>query len=1156
MTKAIDWNRYLGLEEDGSIHLPDKEHLHSIIALKLSAVGLPVPEGLDVSAVQDAADLLAIHRQQNRLLQDTHSPIDQRIQAFLDKELGSLEGETVPQLPKPFELDRHGLARELSIPFGHSEIHAERVSSYRLGNGVLHNPINDRRTTKGVFHIAEGGLPIPGDKKAVPLKTFCRLLDAALNNAPEKFLTLPFTAKEEHPAETFVGLMLRPPVCPAVPNRSEEKSMEVRFFAPGSLVCNLDFVESIFGNAGNANLPSNNAGIDSDHWTGHTGCVILATHLCGMTKKELGLPHIDDANERQKREGMCWEKEDELYNDGTPFKICHRTMDGVMVTVIADNYFGYCKKEVKTQIGYASNLYGMTEEEHAGGALAFPRYSLGHYFNATASQVWTGKHTMSEVREQFSDLMDYHSEGYGVDKRYDSIYYVPEDAEFSLPDQTVSWKNDFGAHNIPLQPGNIYVLPHGYKVSMQRHPGAPSWRLVGTSSEGTFCHKPCTVSGGGKSEISKSFADAILYGPIYVSDYEKDLDKVQEIFDRNYNDRFMPEFAPDYSDKSSRKILSQERSIGSVIKLLTPSEKEYTPEYNAWLNEIPNHIKALVFIIKRFYNPKWGENWRHHFMVDVIDGRHAHELKFENRKLIGSYVRVGINKDESWCTYKLRQDFLPASKVQMEDDITASTIVPINWVDGPHPDVINKSIKITRNVEYRLFQRPDEAIHRGYDKQTEYDMAQSDLFASNYQPLTSGDLKNLIENVLEFEQYSQPMRKHLRELSEQDDDFAVSSAHPRIINGVPTKNPRYLQLRPDFARSRDRYLADVGMRLARKISMDKTLSWGVNAVISGRRNNPAAEGIRALAVYGPVHYQELPELFMDFVCSLTGKSPSTTGAGSEGALTKGPFNALQATADLNNALVGMIVCGYDGFSSAAGYIGPNRRVDHDISLLIPELWSRIAIQERSAADFLKEGLLEKLEDFEHNGKKILASRLGYRITSDFVRHYFGKIFDNPAAVLDEEILKPETQNMDQYADGVLNITENQAIVAQRYIDDGSIENACPPLKALLYIMATGSYEGKDVTDPSIREMFTREHLINSDWYKSRLKNKQDREIKLWQGHIDNLNAFMADDNNKLVVKRHAIAERLQRAQEKLEKVSGEAYLADLVGTIGADPIVQ
>ena len=31
------------------------------------------------------------------------------------------------------------------------------------------------------------------------------------------------------------------------------------------------------------------------------------------------------------------------------------------MTIIADNYFGYCKKEVKTQLGMAANLYGQTE---------------------------------------------------------------------------------------------------------------------------------------------------------------------------------------------------------------------------------------------------------------------------------------------------------------------------------------------------------------------------------------------------------------------------------------------------------------------------------------------------------------------------------------------------------------------------------------------------------------------------------------------------------------------------------------------------------------------------------------------------------------------------------------------------------------------------
>jgi len=49
-------------------------------------------------------------------------------------------------------------------------------------------------------------------------------------------------------------------------------------------------------------------------------------------------------------------------------------MDGVIVTIIADNYFGYCKKEVKSQISYSANLSGLYEEEHSGGTVAFPRY--------------------------------------------------------------------------------------------------------------------------------------------------------------------------------------------------------------------------------------------------------------------------------------------------------------------------------------------------------------------------------------------------------------------------------------------------------------------------------------------------------------------------------------------------------------------------------------------------------------------------------------------------------------------------------------------------------------------------------------------------------------------------------------------------------------
>ena len=158
--------------------------------------------------------------------------------------------------------------------------------------------------------------------------------------------------------------------------------METRFFAPASLVSNLDFVESIFGNGGDPYLPENDAALDVMHWTGHTGCVILAPYLPGIKKKSVGLPHYDEATERQQAEGMCWRDAEEEYNDGDAFKLVCRDLSGVMVTIIADNYYGYCKKEVKTQISFAANLSGLCEEEHAGGALAFPAYVLGQQFYA------------------------------------------------------------------------------------------------------------------------------------------------------------------------------------------------------------------------------------------------------------------------------------------------------------------------------------------------------------------------------------------------------------------------------------------------------------------------------------------------------------------------------------------------------------------------------------------------------------------------------------------------------------------------------------------------------------------------------------------------------------------------------------------------------
>ena len=129
---------------------------------------------------------------------------------------------------------------------------------------------------------------------------------------------------------------------------------------------------------------------------------------------------------------MCWTDPEELYNEGKAFKATLRTADGLILTLIADNYFGYCKKEVKTQIGFACNLAGASEEEHAGGALVFPSYSLGEFTSSNAAFIQKRGWSFKGVRKLMGDSMALKPDGYGVDKRHPRLVYLPEDAEIQL----------------------------------------------------------------------------------------------------------------------------------------------------------------------------------------------------------------------------------------------------------------------------------------------------------------------------------------------------------------------------------------------------------------------------------------------------------------------------------------------------------------------------------------------------------------------------------------------------------------------------------------------------------------------------------------------------------------------------------------------------
>ena len=343
------------------------------INLQLASLGQPTfkdkPESsdkfLDPKFEELTTGLIKSLQEKSRLLSNHHSPVDSRIQQFIDDYLKDISINKSVVLPNnTLILSKKGQAREVSLPPDGDSFKSDLVTSSRVKQGILNNPLHDKRTTKGTFHIVEGDLPVPLDKFEVPKETFAHFLNAAFNPSDDLKI-LPFTSNQKEKAKVMVSMLLRPTVCPEVKGVITEKSLEVRFFVPGNLVSNLDFVESIFGNAGDPNLAQNDAALDTEHWTGHTGCIVLAPQLKELKKKDVGLPHIDDATERQIKDGMCWSDENELYNNGGAFKITCRDERGVVITLIADNYYGYSKKEIKTQISYSANLFGLVEEEHA-----------------------------------------------------------------------------------------------------------------------------------------------------------------------------------------------------------------------------------------------------------------------------------------------------------------------------------------------------------------------------------------------------------------------------------------------------------------------------------------------------------------------------------------------------------------------------------------------------------------------------------------------------------------------------------------------------------------------------------------------------------------------------------------------------------------------
>ncbi|TNJ27759.1 hypothetical protein GMRT_10109 [Giardia muris] len=1193
------------------------------------------PAGEQVTVSSIAHDLLTSLRGATVCLTKHLSPVDARVQRFIDANLrlsalpaSIRDGLQLPAQVNCFTMDRCGVAFELSTPFNANYYKASGTEAVHIPQGLLANPESDKRTTVGTFHVSEGHLPIPFDKRAVPTLTFAYLLYHALH-PPTATLALPYTGTlpEAKRCHCWCSAYLTPVVQPGVNKDFPQKHMEVRFFAPGAYVSNLAFAELIFGNAGDPNLPENDLWLQPERNIGVTTCIIIAPHLRKLRKKDVGLPHIDQATERQRRDGMCWASEDELYNGGSAFKVCYRSLDGVSITLVADTYYGYTKKEIKTQISFAANIRGNAEEEHSGGCISFMARSWGRAFRADdrsvglvlreddfipagilsstsrASLGFPGAcRTFSEMRRLLAPsqhpVARYDkARGVLIDALYPrSIVYVPETMHIELAHRAISWTHPESGEEIKetMMAHVDYVLPNGYRVRLLRHPVSHTWMLRGTSAD-NVCnfHKPFTVSGGGKSEISKSVLDAITSGSFYVADFDRLVEDVEAVFHYDYTTRFR-----DGTVKSeTRHILSSDRTLGSVIKLLTVDAELYTDEYNRWLHDLYKQkpdVLGFIFVLKALYRPSWGDfdSWKTQFRVDKTNGTTGHTIIFQDAPLQVNYLRVGSERDETgqwrWRNYRLRADYYPNQKIQTEDDISASTVVRVpelaeyeeslrpvvpsvhsaEYDNGNRPrgegSISKKSYKFVSNCEYRFFQRPDDCVHPGIDKQCEFDMSRCEgrTFITNFEKISRRECEQIAADVMSLEKFSEPMQEFIKSFAAgeyPDEDYCVISALPRITgmndgHPVRTANVRYLQDRQEWREPfrMEKYACEIALRLARGIPLEKPVYMPVSLVVPGRRLNPKDGDIRPLAVFNPMHYQELPELFMDLIPCLTGKSPSTTGAGVEGALTKGPFNSLLPIVDLNNCFLSLVLTGTPCFSTAAGYIGHKLKVDHDLSLIIPEVLSRMSPEERDPAYLIEHKYLEKVEDFEHQGKLIPASILGYRITWAFVKTFFSRVFDAVYTIFEKEHMKPELQGLDAFADGILNIRESQLRVIDQYFADGSVDEAVPPLKHLLHICKYGEYNGLNLHSPEFRKMFTRDYVIESEWYRERLVAKQAQDVKMIEANIRYIHEFAKNEATAAEARRRGLcADRIMiDAVARRDYLVSDEYLDALEGTLG------
>jgi len=221
----------------------------------------------DPYSLEVAMPLLRNHYQKDLLLGDMLCPADARIQAFLDNQLAATCVAGVPRLPSSrSSWTGPGVARVMSLPARGDQhrLAVLAVVPHRAGRAAQSK--SDRRTTQGVFH--RRGRAAGADRQDHSAEKGLRtLLERALDRRRACWRCPSPRTSNSRPG-CSCRCCCAPIVCPAT-GSEPEKRMEIRCFAPASLVSNLDFIEAIFGNGGDPYLPkrcrAGRAALDRPH---------------------------------------------------------------------------------------------------------------------------------------------------------------------------------------------------------------------------------------------------------------------------------------------------------------------------------------------------------------------------------------------------------------------------------------------------------------------------------------------------------------------------------------------------------------------------------------------------------------------------------------------------------------------------------------------------------------------------------------------------------------------------------------------------------------------------------------------------------------------------------------------------------------------------